>query len=236
MNHGKFITLEGGEGSGKSTQARLLADRLAREHGISTLVTREPGGTPFAERLREVILDPAAGSHSALAEALVFYAARVDHLDNRILPALARGEWVVSDRFSDSTRVYQGYAGAVDECVLDVLDLVVGRSQRPDLTLVIDVPAEIGLARAAVRRGAALPGTVAGGVGPAAGARRVEGLVADRFEGRDLGFHKRLREGFLAVAAAEPKRCVVVDGTQQPEEVAGQIWQAVTDRLDPGKA
>jgi dTMP kinase len=233
MTRGKFITLEGGEGSGKSTQARFLADRLAREHGIAPLVTREPGGTPFAERLREVILDPAAGSHSALAEALVFYAARVDHLDNRILPALAQGAWVISDRFSDSTRVYQGYAGAVDERVLEALDLIVGRSQRPDLTIVIDVPAEIGLARAAVRRGKVAE-SAAAAAGGLAGSRKVEGLVADRFEGRDLAYHKRLREGFLAVAAADPKRCIVIDGTVPPEEVALLIWQAVGARLHPG--
>ncbi len=233
MNRGKFITLEGGEGSGKSTQARVLAERLAQEHGITVLVTREPGGTPFAERLREAILDPATGSHSALAEALVFFAARADHLDNRILPALAKGEWVVCDRFSDSTRVYQGHAGAVDPRVLDALDLIVGKAARPDLTLVIDVPAEVGLARAALRRGTAgQPSSAAATAG--AGQRKVEGLMADRFEGRDLGYHKRLREGFLAIAAAEPERCAVIDGTKTPEQVARLVWQAVSERLVRG--
>jgi dTMP kinase len=205
----RFITLEGGEGSGKSTQARRLAERL-RAAGREVLTTREPGGSPFAERIRDVILNSALPAHTPLAEALLFYAARADHLAATISPALAAGRWVVCDRFSDSTRVYQGIAGALGLETVDKLETLVVGATRPDLTLIVDVPAEVGLARAGRRRSAD---------------------PADPYEGRDLAFHRRLREGFLAVARAEPDRCAVVDGTRGEAEVAAEVWALVETRL-----
>jgi dTMP kinase len=224
MTVGRFITFEGGEGSGKSTQARRLADRLG-ELGHEVTVTREPGGSPFAERLRTLILDPAVERHSALSEALVFCAARADHLDELIRPALAAGRFVVCDRFSDSTRVYQGYAGQVEPRLLEALDLIVVGHTRPDLTIVVDIPAEIGLARAAVRQGTLAPAQ------NGQGAKQPRSLLADRFESRDLAFHKRLREGFREIARLEPQRCVVVDGQRSVDEVARDVWTAVHTRL-----
>lgn len=236
MTKGRFITFEGGEGSGKSTQALLLAERLKREFGVDAVVTREPGGSPFAERLRGVLLEADTNARAPLAEALVFYAARADHLEAVIRPALDAGRWVICDRFSDSTRVYQGYAGKVDQRVLDAFEMLVTKSTQPDLTVVVDVPADVGLARAAVRRRTvpAVTATSSGSGAKPAPARGIEGLMPDRFEGRDIAYHRRLREGFLDIAAKEPKRCVVVDGQMSPEEVADRVWQAVTARLKPG--
>ncbi len=216
---GKFITFEGGEGSGKSTQVKLLAERLGAR-GISSVETREPGGSPFAERLRAVLLSPDVEPHSALSEALLFYAARADHLEKTIRPALARGEWVLCDRFSDSTLVYQVRAGLLSKDVFTALEGFVVASTRPDLTLIIDVPVETGLARAAVRRSE-----------PRGADKEARSLLADRYESRDLEFHKKLREGFLEIAAAEPERCAVIDGHQGVEETAADIWTAVSVRL-----
>jgi len=232
MARGKFITFEGGEGSGKSTQVRLLADRL-KARAIDAVLTREPGGSPFAERLRRVLLDPAVEPHTPLAEALLFYAARADHLDKIIRPALAQGRWVVCDRFSDSTRVYQGQAGAVDLTTIDALDALVVAPTQPDLTFVIDVPVEIGLARALVRRGDGGKGETGGAKGgpSAARDRGAQPLLADRYESRDFLYHNRLREGFLRVAAAEPERCTVINGKQTPEEIAAAVWATVEARL-----
>lgn len=226
MAEGTFITFEGGEGSGKSTQVRLLAERL-KERGVEALLTREPGGSAFAERLRAVLLDPGVEPHSALSEALLFYSARADHLERVIRPALAGGRWVLCDRFSDSTRVYQGAAGALDPRVLDALEMIVVGSTRPGLTLIIDVPAEIGLARALVRRETGTQERT----GKESGGRHASSLLADRYEGRDIGYHRKLREGFLAIAAAEPERCVVIDGRRPPGEVAGDVWAAVETRI-----
>jgi dTMP kinase len=214
MATGRFITFEGGEGSGKSTQVRLLADRL-RGRGIDAVMTREPGGSPFAEQVRGLILDPATAPHSALSEALLFYAARSDLLDTVIRPALAAGRWVVCDRFSDSTRVYQGIAGGVEPSVLDRLEDIVVSGTRPDLTLILDLPADVGLARAAGRRG--------GNVGAA--------QQPDAYEKRGLTFHERLRAGYAAIAKAEPQRCVLVDGAGTAEAIAAEIWGHVERRL-----
>ncbi len=226
MTAGRFITFEGGEGSGKSTQARLLADRLSAA-GHAVTVTREPGGSPFAERLRRLILDPTLEKHCPLSEALLFAAARADHLETLVRPALAAGQFVVCDRFSDSTRVYQGYAGRVEPRLLEALELIVVGHTKPDLTIVIDIPAEVGLARAALRlETAAAP--------PASGersAKQPRSLLADRFEGRDLDFHKDLRAGFLELAELEPQRCVVIDGQRSPDDVARDVWAAVRSRL-----
>lgn len=227
MTGGRFITFEGGEGSGKSTQARRLAERLeGLGHGV--VVTREPGGSPFAERLRTLILDPKVERHSALSEALLFSAARADHLETVIRPALAAGRFVVCDRFSDSTRVYQGYAGRVEPRLLEALELIVVGHTRPDLTIVVDIPAEVGLARAALRQN-----TSATAEYEKTG-KQPRSLLADRFEARDLAFHKRLREGFLEIAQLEPQRCIVVDGQKSVDDVAHEVWAAVEARLLAG--
>jgi dTMP kinase len=214
MAIGKFITFEGGEGSGKSTQAQLLADRL-RGRGSDAVLTREPGGSPFAEQVRALILDPATASHSALSEALLFYAARSDHLDTTIRPALAAGRWVICDRFSDSTRVYQGVAGGLAPAVLDRLESMIVAPTRPDLTLILDLPADAGLSRAADRRRA----------------NAVAGTQADAYEKRNLAFHERLRAGYAAIAKAEPQRCVLVDGAKPPDVIAAEVWVHVERRL-----
>lgn len=225
MTAGWFITFEGGEGSGKSTQAKRLADHLTSA-GHTVTMTREPGGSPFAERLRAIILDPNLEPHAPLAEALLFASARADHLDQVIRPALADGRFVVCDRFSDSTRVYQGYAGRVEPRLLEALELIIVQHTKPDLTIVVDIPAEIGLARAALRLNA-----------PVAQApsertpKQPRGLLADRFESRGLDYHKKLREGFLEIARLEPQRCVVVDGQRSPDDVARDVWAAVESRL-----
>ncbi len=214
MTAGKFITFEGGEGSGKSTQARHLAGRL-RALGIHVVLTREPGGSPFAEELRSLILDPETPQHSALSEALLFYAARSDHLEKTIRPALNAGYWVICDRFSDSTRVYQSEAGGLPPEVFDTLEEIVVAPTSPDLTLILDLPAELGLGRAQDRR-----------IGPLR-----DDVEPDAYEKRELAFHWKLREGFAALAASEPQRCVLVDATENEQAVADVVWNAVAGRL-----
>ena len=209
---GRFITLEGGEGSGKSTQARLLAERL-KHAGIEVVLTREPGGSPFAEQVREFVLSPARAAHSPLAEALLFYAARADHLSTVIRPALAAGNWVIADRFADSTRAYQGAAGGVGLADIEAIDRVVVGETVPDLTIILDLAPEDGLRRAAQRRPA--------------------GAATDSFEARDLSFHQRLRAGFEAIAVAEPKRCAMIDGAGPAAPVAALVWKTVESRLLP---
>jgi len=215
MARGKFITLEGGEGAGKSTQARLLAERL-KAQGIQVVLTREPGGSAFAEQVRELILGANTADHGALAEALLFSAARADHLERTIRPALEAGQWVICDRFADSTRVYQGVAGGLPKGVIEALERIVVDDTVPNLTIVLDLPASDGLARAHGRGG---DGSPAGG-GP-----------SDGYEERPLSFHERLRDGFLMIATAEPERCVVVDAQQSKDEVAAQVWSTVEMRL-----
>ena len=205
---GRFITFEGGEGAGKSTQIRRLAIRL-RERGIETIVTREPGGSAGAEALRDLLLAGAAKPFGPFAEALLFNAARDDHLEVTIRPALEAGHWVLCDRFADSTRAYQGASGSVDDTVLRAMErIVVGRT-RPDLTVILDIPPAEGLRRAVGR-----------------------GMGSDRFESEALTFHEKLRENFLAIAAREPQRCAVIDGTRDPESVGAEIWKTVIERLD----
>lgn len=223
MMRGKFITFEGGEGSGKSTQAALLAKRL-RDGGLEVVLTREPGGTPFAEMVRDLVLDPNAPPHSALSEALLFYAARADHLERIIRPALARGLWVLCDRFSDSTRIYQSTAGGLDSESVAMLDQVVVGKDRPDLTLIMDIDAEIGLTRADRRREVIRD--------PSQTAREPEGR--DKFEARDLAFHETLRKGFRKLAVEEPKRCILIDADAAAETVSGRVWEAVQSRLLAG--
>ncbi len=206
---GRFITLEGGEGAGKSVQARRLAGRLG-EAGHGVVLTREPGGSPGAEALREVILSGGAARYGAIGEAILFSAARIDHIDATIAPALKRGDWVVSDRFLDSTRAYQGAAGRLDPTLVASLERVAVGVCRPDLTLVLDLPAAEGLARASARRGEA---------------------AADRFESEGLAFHETLRRAFREIVMAEPQRCVLIDARPGEGEVAAAIWAAVRARL-----
>ncbi|GGF59296.1 thymidylate kinase [Azorhizobium oxalatiphilum] len=209
VSRGRFITLEGGEGTGKSTQSRRLAAALEAQ-GRKVLITREPGGSPGAEAIRHVILSGAARAYGPASEALLFAAARADHVDTVIAPALAAGTWVVCDRFIDSTRVYQGVLGSLSGDLLDSLEGVAVGETRPDLTLMLDVPPEVGLARAAAR-----------------------GEAADRFESEGLAFHAKVRDAFLALAKAEPDRCVVVDATVPPDKVAERIWETVVSHLSP---
>ncbi|WGD31382.1 dTMP kinase [Ancylobacter sp. WKF20] len=208
--HGRFITFEGGEGAGKSTQVRRLAARLG-ELGIPVVVTREPGGSPGAEAIRHVLLAGAAKPLGPLAETALFAAARADHLDSTIRPALAQGTWVLSDRFADSTRAYQGASGRVAPELIESLERITVGETRPDLTLILDLPAEEGLARAAAR----------------------SGVGADRFESESITFHRTLRDSFLAIAAREPARCAVIDAREPPDHVADAIWRVVEERLAP---
>jgi dTMP kinase len=212
---GAFITFEGGEGSGKSTQTALLADRL-RLRSLDVVVTREPGGSPYAEQIRDVLLAPKATQPGALTDTLLFNAARADHLDVTIRPALAAGHWVICDRFADSTRAYQGAASGLDATTLATLQSLVVGPTTPDLTLLIDLDPAVGLTRASQRRSVAASGTP---------------LVADSFEGRDMQFHQRLRQGFLDIARAEPQRVVVLDGFQNQLMLADAVFRAVTERL-----
>ena len=209
---GCFITFEGGEGAGKSTQIARAAAwlRAGADAPREVVTTREPGGSPRAERIRGAVLSGVAKPYGPFAEALLFAAARLDHLATLIRPSLARGAIVLCDRFSDSTRAYQGAAGGVDAETLAALERVVVGATRPDLTLILDLPPEIGLARARQRDRAQGP---------------------DRFEAEALGFHQRLRAAFLAIAAAEPARCVVIDAQGAPDAVAQAIRAAVAARL-----
>jgi len=205
---GHFITLEGGEGAGKSTQAQRLAARL-RGLAISVVVTREPGGSAGADIMRHVLLSGAAMPLGPVAETLLFAAARDDHVRTVILPALNQGTWVLCDRFFDSTRAYQGRVGHVALALLDALQRVTIGDLKPDLTFILDVPVEVGLKRAAARRGSG---------------------AADRFESEDINFHQALREAYCEIAASDPRRCMLIDATAEVNAVAGQIWSALRDR------
>ena len=206
---GRFITLEGGEGTGKSTQALRLAARLTGR-GRRVVTTSEPGGSPGAESIRELLVTGAADRWSPITEALLMYAARRDHIERTIAPALAAGDWVVCDRFADSTRAYQGAGGGAPASLIQTLERHVLGETRPDLTLILDLPAEAGLARIAARTHA-----------------------ETRFEAKGEAFHQRLREGFLAIARVESDRCAVIDATQDLDVVEAAIWAAVEARLAP---
>jgi dTMP kinase len=211
---GKFITFEGGEGTGKSTHAAMLARRL-EALGVGVLLTREPGGSPGAEVIRHVLLSGAAKPFGPEAEAMLFAAARDDHVNCTILPALAAGKWVICDRFADSTRVYQGVLGKLDPRLIRALERVSIGALSPDLTFVLDVPAALGQKRAARRRGTSNP---------------------DRFEAEENEFHENLRQAYLALAASEPDRCVIVDASAAKDDVAKRIWATVNSRLNPAMA
>lgn len=217
---GKFITLEGGEGTGKSTQARGLRERLEKA-GLHVLETREPGGTPGAEIVRHLLKSGSVEPLGPFAEAVMIAAARDDHVTHLIRPALEKGDWVVCDRFSDSTRAYQGAGGGVDDKLLASLERISVGETRPDLTIILDAPADLALARAKERESA---GQTNG---------KDKNAAPDRFEKESLAFHEKLRRAFLDIAARHPDRCVVVDAAQPAEKVSTAVWEAVASRLDP---
>ncbi|CAA7617454.1 Thymidylate kinase [Candidatus Terasakiella magnetica] len=207
LARGKFITLEGGEGAGKSTQLRLLADAL-RAQDIMVVTTREPGGSPGAEAIRTLLVEGAVERWDGVTEALLHFAARRDHLVKTVWPALERGAWVICDRFADSTLAYQGFGHGLDPKVIESLYRVAVGHFAPDLTLVMDLPVEKGLERAGLRGGA-----------------------EDRYERMGLGFHQRLRQGFLGIAASNPMRCAVIDAAQTPVDVHKMVMATVRARL-----
>ncbi len=217
---GKFITFEGGEGTGKSTQARLLAERLATT-GVKTLLTREPGGSKKAEQIRALLLSGKIKHFGPFGEALMFSLARLDHLEKAIRPALRKGLWVVCDRFSDSTRAYQGAAGGLDQDVVQALERVVVGRTRPQLTIILDLPPEIGLERAR-KRTRSTEDSSSRDLAP--------GL--DRFETQDLAFHKRLRQEFLDIAAENKIRYSVLDASLPVDKLAQQVWRVVSQRFN----
>ncbi len=207
MTRGRFITLEGGEGTGKSTQRqRLVASLQAR--GLKVLATREPGGSPGAEEIRRLLVEGTPDRWDAETEALLHFAARRDHVQKTILPALEQGTWVISDRFADSTLAYQGYGHGLDHHLFYKLYEMVLESFAPDLTIILDAPAELGLQRAKLRGGS-----------------------EDRYETMTLAFHQRLRQGFLAIAAREPNRCHIVDATLDEIQVADVVLELVLRNL-----
>jgi dTMP kinase len=203
---GRFITLEGGEGAGKSTQIRRLAEQLERA-GIAVLTTREPGGAAAAEEVRRLLVEGEPGRWQPVSEALLHYAARAEHVARTIRPALDAGTWVVCDRFADSTMAYQGYGHCLGRAAILALDRVVLRGFKPDLTLVLDLPVAAGLARAAGRGG------------------------ADRYERMGRAFHERVRRGFRDIVRRAPRRCVLVSAAGEPEVVASRLWRALAQRF-----
>jgi dTMP kinase len=206
---GRFISFEGGEGSGKSTQIRILAERLDTAK-LRAIVTREPGGSPGAEIIRHLLLSGMGKLLGPDAETLLFAAARDDHVRTVIKPALSQGVWVLCDRFSDSTRAYQGSLGKVAPAIMNAMERVTIGNLKPDLTIILDVPVEVGMQRAAARRGSGAP---------------------DRFEAEDVKFHQQLRDAYRQIAAAEPKRCVLIDANADANTVAARVWAALRDRF-----
>ncbi|MGY5803103.1 dTMP kinase [Rhizobium sp. LEGMi12c] len=208
--NGLFVSFEGGEGAGKSTQIRRLAERL-RERGHEVLVTREPGGSPGAEAVRHVLLSGAAEMFGTRMEAILFAAARNDHVEDVIRPALARGTIVLCDRFMDSSRVYQGVTGNLEPDYIEALQRVAVNGVIPHCTLILDIPAEIGLERARKRASAV--------------------TAPDRFEKEEMQTHEKRREAFLDIAAREPDRCHVIDAQRSEDEIAAEIAGIVDKRL-----
>lgn len=206
---GRFITFEGGEGSGKSTQIKMLVDRLNAAK-LPAIATREPGGSAGAEIVRHLVLSGIGKMLGPEAESLLFAAARDDHVNQVIAPALANGTWVLCDRFTDSTRVYQGELGKVDPKLIRAMERVTIGDLKPDLTLILDVPVAVGLQRAIKRRGT---------------------VVADRFESEGLSFHEKLREAYLQIAKDDPQRCALIDANADPKTVAVRVWAALRDHL-----
>ncbi|WP_290816537.1 dTMP kinase [Ferrovibrio sp.] len=216
LGRGHFITLEGGEGAGKSTQVKRLAAALSAR-GIEVVQTREPGGTPGAEDIRTLLVTGDLGRWDAMTETLLHYAARRAHVEKTVKPALARGIWVISDRFADSTMAYQGYAGSVGREAVAALHKLVLGDFAPDLTLVLDLPVETGLARAKARM---------------TGTGQAPGQIEDRYERMGLAFHESLRAAFHEIARREPERCRLIDADGNPDQVAAALWQAVATRFN----
>ncbi len=211
MTQGKFITLEGGEGTGKSTQISLLRDAL-NGLGMDVLVTREPGGAPGAEIIRTLLVEGETGKWDALTEALLHYAARHEHLRQTVIPALEASRWVISDRFADSTRAYQGYGHGLDQNVISQLHEAVVGSFNPDLTIILDIDVERGLKRA--------------------NDRGAEGeQQEDRYERMEIDFHERVRQGFLDIAKQDSHRCAVVAADQSVDDIQSAIKSTIAERL-----
>jgi dTMP kinase len=206
LSEARFITLEGGEGGGKSTQVFRLMERLRRA-GLQVVATREPGGAEGAEVIRRLLLEGEPGRWDAMTELLLHYAARQDHLRRTIRPALKRGQWVVCDRFADSTMAYQGYGHKLGREIVEAVHGAVVGTFKPDLTLILDLPVEDGLGRTEARGD------------------------QNRYERMDKEFHQRLRQGFLEIARREPERCVVIDATQSSDAVTEAVAAAVRSRL-----
>lgn len=218
-NPGRFITFEGGEGAGKSTQIEMLADRL-QDAGFSVVVTREPGGSPSAEDIRKLLVSGAIWRWDPLTELMLHNAARREHIRNFIRPVLSRNRWVLCDRFVDSTMAYQGYGhGLGRKVVLDV-HRIIADGMMPDLTLILDLPTEVGLARAKLRNEAV-----------AAKPDAPEVKREDRYERMAKPFHRRLRRGFLDIAKRDPKRCRVIDANRDIDAIAADIWTEVAKRF-----
>ncbi|HEY8508833.1 MAG TPA: dTMP kinase [Steroidobacteraceae bacterium] len=209
MSAGRFITLEGIEGAGKSTVARLLRDALSRR-GLEVILTREPGGTPLAERVRQVVLERQGENVSPAAETLLMFAARAIHLDNLIRPALERGAWVICDRFTDATRAYQGAGRGVSRDWIEQLAREVHQRLEPDRTLLLDLPVEEGLARARQRSGA---------------------VATDRFEEESVQFFERVRAGYHSLARSAPERIRIIDASRPLPEVEQQALAALADLI-----
>jgi len=208
MTLGKFITLEGGEGVGKTTQLKVVQSTL-QDAGLTVIMTREPGGTPRAERIRELLLGHDAESMSPTCELLLMFAARATHLHNAIIPALQRGEWVVCDRFTDASYAYQGYGRGLSLDHIQQLEVMVQKGLQPDMTLLLDAPVELGMQRAQQRSSSGEKDT-------------------DRFETEQLAFFERVRTGYLVRAAAHPKRFKLIDATQSLQGVSDSIRDVIT--------
>lgn len=207
VSRGRFITIEGGEGTGKSTQLPILAAHL-RGMNLEVVETREPGGSPGSELIRDLLVNGPIDRWDPITETMLHFAARREHLTRTILPALDRGAWVICDRFADSTMAYQGYGLGVPRDLIEDLYRVVIGNMKPDLTIILDIPPETGLKRADDRR--------SGGT---------------RYERMDVAFHTRLRDGFIDISKRAPKRCIVIDATSSVETIAGQIQRQTETRL-----
>ena len=213
MTRGRFITFEGGEGAGKSTQVARLVDRLAAQ-GLDVVRTREPGGSPGGEDIRNLVVSGQADRWSPRTELLLMYAARSDHMERTILPALNAGRWVVCDRFADSSRAYQGMGGGVASDVVEQLDAAIVGSEQPHLTIILDLPVEVGLARALARSD-----------------NQGHGAAETRFESKGVAFHERLRQGFVTIARTHADRCRLIDADASADVVAGRVWAAIAPML-----
>lgn len=215
MKNGVFITLEGGEGTGKSTQAKLLQQALSSA-GVDVITTREPGGTEQAEKIRHLLLQRDSGSFDPLTEALLLFAARREHIVNKIMPALMQGQWVISDRFADSSRAFQGYGMGLPLEVIEYLYKLVAIHLKPDLTFIFDMDPEVGLKRSLKHL--------------AATENKAES-TEDRYERMGLPFHQRLRQGFLEIARQDPGRCVIIDAAQDIHSIHKQLLQEIGKRF-----